>query len=106
MLTVREESRQDFDVAFLDKAGQRFVPTTVRYRLDDVTDGETTELIAWTEIAPARLVEIIIPATANRILDDDNKYELRVFTVQSDYGTDNQLSHDETYKVRNLSGFQ
>lgn len=106
MLTVRETSRQKFRVVFEDEHRQRFTPSTIRYRLDDQTEGQATELVGWTSVAsPASSIEITIPASANRILDDDNPYELRVLTVQSDYDTDNQLSEEETYRVKNLSGF-
>jgi hypothetical protein len=106
MLTIREESRQKFKVIFEDEDRERFTPTTARYRLDDKTNGYTTELIGWTAMTTAEAVEITIPSSANRILNDCNRYETRVLTVQSDYGTDDQLSEDETYRVMNLSGFQ
>jgi hypothetical protein len=103
MLTIREKSRQKFTVVFEDEDRRRFTPTTIRYRLHD-KDSEQ-ELIAWTSVTPQSSVEITIPATANRILDDDQRYETRVLTIQSDYDTDAQLSEDEEYKVKNLSGF-
>lgn len=105
MLTVREKSRQKFRVVFEDERRLRFTPATIRYRLDDQTDGEATEIIGWTSVSPAPSVEITIPSSANRILEDDNPYEYRVLTIQSDYDTDNQLSEEETYRVKNLSGF-
>jgi hypothetical protein len=50
-------------------------------------------------------VDVAIPASANRILSDVNDTEKRVLTVQSDYGTDSQLSQEIAYKVTNLAGF-
>ncbi len=104
MLTIREESRQVFRVEFVDEDRQRFIPDTARYRLDDKDSG--TVLVDWTTMTPALTVDITIPASANRILNDCNRYETRVLTIQSDYDTDQQLSDDEEYRVRNLSGFQ
>jgi hypothetical protein len=106
MLTIREESRQKFKVIFENEARERFIPISARYRLDDKTNGYTTELIGWTDMTPDEAVDVTIPSSANRILNDSNRYETRILTVQSDYGTDNQLSEDETYRVMNLSGFQ
>jgi len=107
MLTVREESRQKFAVSFQDEQFKPFLPATIRYRLDDRTDGRKQQVIDWTDVTPtATSIEILIPSTANIILNDNNAYETRVLTIQSDYGTDNQLSFDETYRVLNLRGFQ
>lgn len=107
MLTISEQSRQKFAVSFKDEDYQPFVPTTIRYRLDDKTDDITTVILDWQTVdTPDSRVEILIPSSANAILNDLNEYETRVLTIQSDYGTDNQLSEDEVYRVRNLGGFQ
>jgi hypothetical protein len=107
MLTISEQSRQKFAVSFKDEDYQPFVPTTVRYRLDDKTDDITTVILDWQAVATlGARIEILIPSSANAILNDQNTYETRVLTIQSDYGTDNQLSEDETYRIRNLQGFQ
>lgn len=106
MLTISEGSRQKFAVSFKDEDYQPFLPTSIRYRLDDKTDDITTVILDWQTITPDYRVEITIPSSANAILNDQNVYETRVLTIQSDYGTDNQLSEDETYRVRNLKGFQ
>jgi hypothetical protein len=103
MLTIPEKSRQGFAFIFEDESLQAFTPVTARYR---VHDPETAlELIGWTDLSPASTVTVVIPATANRIVDDSKAYELRTVTVQSDFDTDNQLSQDRTYRVQNLSGF-
>jgi hypothetical protein len=107
MLLISESSRQKFRISFLDEAYQLFVPGSIRYRLDDQSDtSQLTTVLDWQSVTPDSTVEITIPASANDILNDQNAYETRVLTVQSDYGTDNQLSEDLTYRVRNLSGFQ
>jgi len=103
MLTIPEGSRQGFAFIFEDEALEPFVPLTVRYRLHDPeTD---LELIPWTQVTPDTTVEVILPASANRIVDTSKAYEMRTLTVQSDYDTDDQLSQDRTYRVQNLSGF-
>jgi hypothetical protein len=106
MLTVREQSRQKFAVTFEDETYSPFVPGSIRYRLDDKTDGHTQQILDWTDVAPDSSIEILIPSSANTILNNCNRYELRVLTIQSDWGTDEQLSDDETYRVLNLKGFQ
>jgi hypothetical protein len=103
--TIREKSRYRFSVDFRDEDRQLFVPTTIRYRLDDRTNGYTTTVIDWTTVSPQSVIEILIPSDANRILNTCNPYENRLLTIQSDYDTDNQLSEDHEYLVRNLKGF-
>jgi hypothetical protein len=103
MLTIPEQSRQGFAFIFEDENLESFVPATVRFR---VHDPETAlELIAWAEVTPDSTVNVVIPATVNRILDDSKAYEMRTVTVQSDYDTPHQLSQERTYRVENLSGF-
>lgn len=103
METVPERSRKTFIASFRDDDGALVVPSTVRYRVHD--EESDTELVAWTTIAPDTRVSINIPADANRILTDGNNREIKVLTVQSDQGTDNQQSQQYRYQVMNLSGF-
>lgn len=103
MLTIPEKSRQGFAFIFEDEDLEAFTPDTVRYRLHDPDTDQ--ELIGWTTVTPGQTVTVVIPASANRILDDSLAYEMRVLTVQSDYDTDEQLSKDYVYRVQNLSGF-
>lgn len=102
MEIVPELSRKTFRVSFKGD-DDLVVPTTARYRVHD--EGSGLELVAWTALTPAGRVIVDIPASANRILSDDNTREIKVLTVQSDEGTDNQQSKQERYQVMNLSGF-
>lgn len=106
MIVVREQSRQKFAVSFQGEDLKLFVPGSVRYRLDDRTDNCVRQVLDWQDVTPDTSVEITVPASANTILNNSNRFELRVLTVQTDYGTDNQLSADETYRLQNLRGFQ
>lgn len=106
MLTVREQSRQKFSVSFEDESRRLFLPISVRYRVDDKTECRLVQVLDWQTATPATTIEITIPSSANRILNTRNQFETRVLTIQSDYGTDDQLSEDETYRVLNLKGFQ
>jgi hypothetical protein len=106
VLTIPEKSRQGFSFLFEDEDLVPFTPSTVRYRLHDADTNQ--EVIGWTSVTvlPGETsVVVIIPASANAILDDNNAYETRTLTVQSDFDTDDQLSQDRTYRVQNLSGF-
>jgi len=107
MLTILEQSRQKFAVSFKDERYESFMPVTIRYRLDDVTVPEqVTPVLDWQTTTPDSSIEITIPAGANAILNDRNPYETRILTIQSDYGTDNQLSQELSYRIRNMQGVQ
>src|ERR1700761_6261436 len=103
MLMIQEQSRQKFAVTFKDETYQAFTPGSIRYRLDDVTQtNQPTQILDWQDVSPDSSVEITIPASANSIIDDRNSYEVKLLTIQSDYGTDNQLSTEQSYRVRNM----
>lgn len=104
MKLTKEQSRSKFVFTFENEEGVLFVPDTVRWRLDDKTCG-LTEVLPWQSAAAALTVEILVPADANRILNDANPTEIRLLTVQSDFGTENQLSQELEYPVENLEGF-
>jgi|SRR5689334_744256 len=107
MLTIQEQSRQKFSVSFKDETYALFTPGSIRYRLDDVTIPEwPTVVLDWQTVVPDTTVEITIPSSANSILNDRNPYETRVLTIQSDFGTDDQLSTELNYRVRNMPGVQ
>jgi hypothetical protein len=105
MLTIKEGSRQKFRFVFEDENRNVFVPSSVRYRVDDVTDGLTTEVIPWTDVIPSDAMDITIPASSNAILNDTHVYEDRLLSVQSDWGTDSALTRDEPFRIQNLRGF-
>src|SRR6476659_10093005 len=102
MLTVKEGSRQQFQLVFEDESRLRFMPQTVRYRLDDTTHGGKVTLLDWTTVdVTGFTVEdplvITLPSSLNRILYDYSRFEMRVLTVQSDFDTDIQLSDEEQF---------
>lgn len=104
MLTIPEKSRQGFSFVFEDEDLKRFTPGTIRYRLHNPSTD--VELIGWTDVVPDSAVSVVIPSTANRVTNDSLAYETRCLTVQSDQDTDDQLSQEYLYRVKNLSGFQ
>lgn len=101
MATVNEESVLTFTVVPINEAGSKFTPGTARYRLDDTASD--AEIIAWTEIGtPSDSMEVVIPASANAIINAAVAYEHKTFTFQTDFGTDSQHSDDVIYRVKNL----
>lgn len=84
---VNERSNSDVRATFLDTSKVEQVPASIRYRIDDVTRGRTTEILDWTAVAvPATTNTIAITAEQNRILNGANKRELRQVTVEATSG--------------------
>ena len=48
-MKVNEKSTATFKVVPLDENGQRFIPSSARYRVDDLRSG--TAIIAWTNVS-------------------------------------------------------
>ncbi len=86
----------------LDTKGKPYVPTTVRYRLDDCLSGK--ELIDWTAIAiPSTSMQVDIAGSLNAIVNNAlNTPEAKLFTVNTDNGLSTQHFEQYRYNVRNL----
>jgi len=77
-------------------------PTTVHYRVDDLTTGK--ELIDWTSVTPASNVTIAITSTFNDIQDDTSHRETKQLTIRADGGTDTEHLETIEWMVTNLLG--
>lgn len=104
MFVVDEASPLRARVNLLDPDAVAAVPSTLRFRLDCETTGTT--LIEWTDIAPASTFDLTIPAEANRIINQRNRFERKVLTVEANSGTQDQFPKDVTYAVRNMAGIR
>lgn len=102
MLLVTEGSAVELSAAIRGDDGSLVAPTTIKYRLDCETTGQS--ITAWTTLTPETITPIPILATANAILDDSNSYEDRVVTVMTNEGLANQQVQVQKYRVENLSG--
>ena len=100
-MRVNEESSATFTVRPMDENGSPFIPTTMRYRVDDLAS--STQIIGWTAATPSVEVTIVVPASAHTMIDPDKPEEVRVLTVQSDYDTDDQHSEEKRYDLVNLA---
>ncbi len=104
MRTYPESTQVWAEVRFLDRFDRPFVPGTARYRMED--DATDTLLQDWSALPSGPVVEVAVTPELNRILNDRNKYEIKVLTIQSDYGTNLQLSQEVRYRIKNLAGFE
>lgn len=79
--TLNEGSRCFVKAKFFDQAGTAQIPSSLDYRVDCETTGQT--ILDWTPATPAAVVEIQIDATLNTILNTRNPIERKVVTVRA-----------------------
>lgn len=77
-------------------------PTTVHYRIDDLTTGK--ELQDWTSVSTASNVSIAITSTFNAIQDDTSHRERKQLTIKADDALDTQHIETIEWFVTNLLG--
>lgn len=101
MQRINEGTAVELSIARRGDDGSLIVPTTLKYRVDDSAGDSIT---AWTDVTPASITTLDIPAASNAILDDSKTYEDRVVTVMADEGLSTQEVYEERYRVVNLGG--
>jgi hypothetical protein len=97
---INEGSRLPLTTRFVDSTGGAIIPVTLRYKLDCKTTGR--ELLGWTIATPTSSLVYTIPASLNVLQNQGNAFELKTFTVEANYGTDDQFTSAYTYQVQNL----
>lgn len=105
MNIVKESSACTVRARFFDENDLPATPTTVRWRLRDVTNGRVLQ--EWATIsASSPIVEITVPASLNAISNDRKQYQEHALSVQADTGDTEQYTDEVRYKVQNLSAFK
>lgn len=85
-----------------DSNGNATTPTTARYRVDDCRAGK--ELVPWTSLTPSTAMTIVIPGSANAIIDSDrNTPEVKTVTVELDQDLTTQHFEAYNYRVKDLN---
>ena len=82
--SVNEKSQIFITATHLDKAGDPTTPTSLRYRIDDVSSGAV--ILDWTSIAitsPGTSHEITVTAAQNAILNTLNSSEQKILTLET-----------------------
>jgi hypothetical protein len=98
-VSVWEMSRSRVGWSIVDDNGVAISPQTLRYRIDCDSTGEVVQ--DWTDLIPATSGNIVIPARANRMMNQANPFEDRMVTVEANAATDDAVSDVWTYRVRN-----
>ena len=102
IVTIIEDSSCFVNASFFNPQGEPMLPQNVQYRLDDVKSD--TNIIPWTDVDPAGTVRILIPPSANKIIDlavtSEDKQVL--FQITDDFN--NVFEADVVYTVKKVSG--
>ena len=100
MRTHNELSQVTVTFSAFDEQGQSYVPNTASYKL---TDCKTEDLlIDWTSVPPEKTMTIVIPGSANAILSDHRRTEVKVVTVRTNEGQSGQHYAEYEYRIENL----
>jgi hypothetical protein len=101
MEEVNEKSTYVVKCSFKDENGLEVIPDSLVYRLDDEATGE--ELVEDTTAVPTDVFyNVTIPSSANAILNDDRKFEIKVLTAQFTFQTTKVGTAEYRYKLLNL----
>ncbi len=101
--TVKERNSIGVTAYFRDSSNAASAPTTVHYRIDDLTTG--TNILAWTSVSAAVSVSITVKSAENKIVDQSNKRERRQITVSADKGTTTETRDTSEWFIENIGGF-
>lgn len=103
MLSVNEKSPIEMKVVFTNAAGDPLVPTTVDWRIDDLTNG--AQVRDWTNLpSPASTMTVVVPGSDNAIDENENVKEVQLFGIRVDTGLDGEGHAELEYNVLNLKG--
>lgn len=101
--TVNEQSTMLIFTKYRDRSTAALVvPTTVAYRVDDLSTG--IKLVDFTNVTPATGIFITITSAANKIQNDFLGYETKQLTVKTDAGLSTQFIETFTWDVKNIQG--
>ena len=82
--------------------GAASTPTTVHYRVDDLTS--KSEITDWTSVSAAAEVSISITPTMNAIQGNNNRVERKQLMVKADSGLSTQVIGAKVWQVGNIFG--
>ena len=101
---VKERSSFTATVKFRSSADAAEAPSTVHYRIDDLS----TRSVArdWTSVSAAESVSISIESLDNKIFDHSMVRARRQLTVAADKGTTGETRDTAEWFVENIGGFE
>lgn len=101
--TLNEGSRCFVKAKFFDKSGNPQIPTSLAWRLDCETTGNTIQ--DWTSVTPNSVVEVTVDATLNTIINNRNPVERKVVTFLANADPPSAaFTEEQEFDLINLDG--
>ena len=100
---IKERNSIPVTAYFRDSSNAAAAPTTVHYRIDDITTH--TEILTWTSVSTASSVTITIKSSENKIVNQGDVRERRQITVSADKGTTTETRDTAEWFIENIGGF-
>ena len=103
--SIQEGSAFTVTAKFYDDASDPWTlsaPTTIRYRVDNLSDGQS--VLDWTTVSAASSASIVITGAQNALQNQDTQWETHELTVQANSGLSTQYSEKYRWKIINILG--
>jgi hypothetical protein len=93
-------------INFITALGVAVVPTSISYRIDDITEGLTTEILGDTPIIPdLTTYTLTVPSTLNAMVSLTHTLEKRLITIEYVYGVDSdRMVIYDSYEIQKRIG--
>jgi hypothetical protein len=102
--TVFAEESSFIASVYFRLSGEEATPTTVEYRIDDLTGKQ--ELKEWTSNTAWPAISFLILPEMNEIKNDANNMERRQLTIRVDGGLETQVIKAVEWQIKNLQGIE
>ena len=99
----KERSSFPVNANFRDSSDAASAPTTIDYRIDNLSTGDN--ILDWATVTPASSVTITVKASENIIKNEGNRRERYQITVSADRGTDDETRDTASWICENIEGF-
>lgn len=102
---ITERTTLVLTVSFFDEDGVAVTPDSATYRIDSLQGTRGTAVLAATAITPlSTTADIEITSDQNQIIRQRNPYEIKVVTIEFEYGSGKRGTAEYRYRVLNLYG--
>lgn len=102
MTKVNEKSPIFITVTFKDETGALITPTTVDWRLDDISN--KSEISDWAALTPSNPLSFTIPPASNSIIDVSRLEEIKEVVIRTDNTLVGESHTPHRYTVINIQG--
>lgn len=102
---ITERTTLVLTVSFFDEDEVAVTPDSATYRITSLQGTRGTAVLAATAISPLNTTaDIEITSDQNQIIRQRNPYEIKVVTIEFEYGSGKQGTAEYRYRVLNLYG--